>query len=420
MTEKHYRKLGEQQFSTRLPNGLRIDYFPKPGFSKTFAMLATSFGSVDESFSLDGKRYDTPAGVAHFLEHKMFEDEDGNALQKFAATGASPNAFTSHVMTAYHFSSTDRFEENLEILLKFVFTPYFTEENVEKERGIIAQEIGMRNDMPEWRAMVGLFEGLYQEHPVRRSIAGSVKSIGEITKETLFTCHRAFYSPANMALAVVGEADFDTVCRMAQALTPTKSAALGERHYGKRRAAAYQGEVACRMAVSQPIFMLGCKDAPLAPGESRMRRRILGDVAAQVLCGKSTPLYAKLYEARLISAGFDAEYDLFPEAACAVFGGESRDPRAVRTAIEDELRVLAAEGVREDVFNRVKNARYGMMLRGLDIPDEYARMQIEAGFGGEEALNFPAVFASLTAGDVREILARWAEPGRSTLSLVEP
>ena len=174
---KNYSALGERMEMRTLDNGLRVCYLPKEGFSKTFAILATDFGSVDASFTFEGKRYDTPAGVAHFLEHKMFEDKDGNALQKFARTGASPNAFTSHTMTAYHFSCTDRFAENLEILLKFVFTPYFTEENVAKERGIIGQEIGMMDDTPGWQAMVGLYEGLYREHPVRVSIAGSVESI---------------------------------------------------------------------------------------------------------------------------------------------------------------------------------------------------------------------------------------------------
>ena len=144
---KNYSALHESMQTRTLANGLRICYLPKEGFSKTFAILATDFGSVDASFTFEGKRYDTPAGVAHFLEHKMFEDEDGNALQKFARTGASPNAFTSHTMTAYHFSCTDRFEENLKILLKFVFTPYFTDENVEKERGIINQEIRMVEDL---------------------------------------------------------------------------------------------------------------------------------------------------------------------------------------------------------------------------------------------------------------------------------
>lgn len=167
---KNYSALHESMQTRTLANGLRICYLPKKGFSKTFAILATDFGSVDASFTFEGKRYDTPAGVAHFLEHKMFEDEDGNALQKFARTGASPNAFTSHTMTAYHFSCTDRFEENLKILLKFVFTPYFTDENVEKERGIINQEIRMVEDTPNWEVFVGAYEGLYRNHPVRVSI----------------------------------------------------------------------------------------------------------------------------------------------------------------------------------------------------------------------------------------------------------
>ena len=213
-------RLGLVMQQAQLANGLKIYYIPRPGFSKTFAMLATNFGSVDASFTLDGVRYDMPAGVAHFLEHKMFEDADGNALQKFGATGASPNAFTSHTMTAYHFSCTDRLADNLEILLKFVFTPYFTPENVRKEQGIIAQEIGMMEDTPDWAAYVGLFAGLYHEHPVRESIAGSVDSIARITPDVLLACHRAFYTPSNMCLVVCGTADFDALVQQAEALTP--------------------------------------------------------------------------------------------------------------------------------------------------------------------------------------------------------
>ena len=212
---KVWTALRERMEERTLDNGLRVCYLPKEGFGKTFAILAANFGSVDASFMIDGQRHDTPAGVAHFLEHKMFEDEDGNALQKFARTGASPNAFTSHTMTAYHFSCTERFEENLEILLKFVFTPYFTEENVAKERGIIGQEIGMMDDTPGWQVFCGLLGGLYRNHPVRVPIAGSVDSIAQITPEVLYTCHRAFYSPKNMVLVVCGTADFDEVCRMA-------------------------------------------------------------------------------------------------------------------------------------------------------------------------------------------------------------
>ena len=262
---KNYSALGERMEMRTLDNGLRVCYLPKEGFSKTFAILATDFGSVDASFTFEGKRYDTPAGVAHFLEHKMFEDKDGNALQKFARTGASPNAFTSHTMTAYHFSCTDRFAENLEILLKFVFTPYFTEENVAKERGIIGQEIGMMDDTPGWQAMVGLYEGLYREHPVRVSIAGSVESIAAITPETLYTCHRAFYSPKNMALVVCGTADFEEICRMAAQFSPQDAPEIGERHYGTRREAVNELLVTRKMQVSHPQFLIGFKEDPVQP-----------------------------------------------------------------------------------------------------------------------------------------------------------
>ncbi|MCB6365290.1 insulinase family protein [Intestinibacillus massiliensis] len=418
--EKQFETLHERMMGETLDNGLRIYYFPKPGFSKTFAVLATDFGSVDESFTLDGVRYDTPTGVAHFLEHKMFEDVDGNALQKFAATGASPNAFTSHTMTAYHFTCTDRFEENLEILLKFVYTPYFTDENVEKEKGIIGQEIGMMDDTPDWQAMVGMYEGMYHEHPVRRSIAGSVESISHITPEILYACHKAFYSPCNMALVVVGTADFNTICNIAREYSPKESTVIGQRHYGARQATVNQAEVVRSMQVSMPTFMLGLKDDPVRPGESRRRRAIVGDIALRLLCGKTSPLYTRLYESRLINASFDSEYSLLPEAAGAVFGGESQDPRAVRDALLAEAARLAAEGVDGARFRQAARASYGMLLRALDSPDEYARLQAEACFGGEDLLDFPAIYDTVTAEDVQGCYTRWSEPGRASLSIVEP
>ena len=226
-----------------LPSGLTVLVRPMPGYSGTHVIYATRFGSIDRDFRLGEREVHLPAGVAHFLEHKMFEDEDGNALQKFARTGASPNAFTSHTMTAYHFSCTDRFEENLKILLKFVFTPYFTDENVEKERGIINQEIRMVEDTPNWEVFVGAYEGLYRNHPVRVSIPGSEESISHITPELLYTCHRAFYSPKNMALVVCGTADFEQVCRMAEEISPKDAPEIGQRHYGERRAEVHQPEV---------------------------------------------------------------------------------------------------------------------------------------------------------------------------------
>lgn len=417
---KIWTALRERMETRTLDNGLRVCYLPKPGFGKTFAILATDFGSVDESFTFEGVRYDTPAGVAHFLEHKMFEDEDGNALQKFARTGASPNAFTSHTMTAYHFSCTDRFEENLEILLKFVFTPYFTEENVAKERGIIGQEIGMMDDTPGWQLFCGLLGGLYRTHPVRVPIAGSVESIARITPAVLHTCHRAFYSPKNMALVVCGTADFDEICRMAAQYTPADAPEIGERHYGARRDAVNEPAVTRSMPVSRPQFLLGFKDVPLQSGESRLRRALLGELALRILCGDTAPLYAELYGERLIGRDFDTDYLLFPEGAAAVLGGESRDPEAVRAALERETARLAREGVEQGLFERMKKALYGLYLRVLDVPEAYARQQAACLFAGEDYADFAALFDTVSPQDVQAVYARWAQRDRACLSVIRP
>lgn len=406
--------------STVLENGLQVYYIPKPGFSKTFAMLATNFGGVDRTFTMDGVKYDTPAGVAHFLEHKMFEDADGNALQKFGQTGASPNAFTSYAMTAYYFSCTDSFEKNLDILLRFVFTPYFTEENVEKEKGIIAQEINMMEDTPSWKTYVGVFEGMYHEHPVNTSIAGSVQSISEITPEILFRCHKAFYSPANMSLVVSGTADFDRIVQMAKELSPKEAAKVAARHYGTRQQTVAAAEVTRHMAVSRPSFMLGIKDLPLAEGESRLRRQLVGDLAARILCGNTAPLFVSLYQDRLVTRGFESSYTLLPEVAAALLGGESKDPYAVRDRVTEQVRLYAENGVEDALFERMKKACYGLNVRVLDQPDELCRAQVESSFAKECCLDFAAVYDTITKQDVQQMFVRWAQPDRMTLSVVLP
>ena len=410
---RNYPELRESVRERVLPNGLRVCYIPKDGFSKTFAILATDFGSVDASFTFEGQRFDTPAGVAHFLEHKMFEDEDGNALQKFARTGASPNAFTSHTMTAYHFSCTERFEENLEILLKFVFTPYFTEGNVAKERGIIGQEIRMVEDTPSWQVYCGLFRALYREHPVRVSIPGSEESIARITPELLYTCHRAFYSPKNMALVVCGTADFEQ-------LSPADAPEIGERHYGTRRNAVSEPTVTQFMQVSRPQFLVGFKDAPVQPGESRLKRMLTGELAVRLLCGDNSPLYTALYEKQLIGRDFDTDYAIIPDGAAAVLGGESRDPEAVREAILAEVRRLAQDGVDEALFRRMKRAIYGLHLRVCDVPDAYARQEVTALFSGEHYADFASLLASVTPADVQTAFRRWAQPECAAMSVVRP
>lgn len=416
-----YDRVRETMLSHTLPNGLRVCFVPKEGFSKTFALLATDFGSVDAHFTLeDGTRVCVPAGIAHFLEHKMFENEDGNTLQKFAATGAAPNAFTSHNMTAYHFSCTERFEENLEILLKTVFTPYFTDENVEKEKGIIGQEIGMMDDQPFWQAYTGMYQGLYHEHPVRIPIAGSVESIAGITPGLLLQCYEAFYTPANMALVVCGGADFDAVLALAERFSPAGKKRLPARDYGARRETVCQSVVGKRMAVSQPYFIVGLKDEAVQSGESALRRQLLGELCCRILAGETSPLYAELYRERLITRQFDSGYSLHPGAACAYFVGSGRDPAAVRDKLVQRAQAFARDGVPAELFGRAKRAAYGMTLRTLDQPDEICRAQCEFLFRGEDFLRFPEVCDTIGAEDVQAALARWAQPGRVTLSRIDP
>ena len=214
MKETFYERIGEAVCRERLTNGLEVCVVPKPGYAKKYAFFSTRYGGMDTRFCLDGQWLNTPAGIAHYLEHKMFDTREGNALQELAKNGAEPNAFTANAMTAYYFDSTEHFEENLRILLSFVSIPYFTDESVAKEQGIIGQEIRMIEDNPDWQIYTRMLRAMYHRHAARTSIAGTVESIAEITADTLYDCHKAFYTPANMILTVVGDVDPEEISRI--------------------------------------------------------------------------------------------------------------------------------------------------------------------------------------------------------------
>lgn len=417
MTTISYPNLDDCIQTTVLENGLHIYCVPRENGAKTFAMLAVNFGSVDCRFTLDGTNYDVTPGIAHFLEHKMFEEEDGNALQKFTQLGAQPNAFTSHTMTAYYVTCTERFYDCLEILLRFVTTPYFTEQNVAKEKGIIGQEIGMLDDTPSWQAYVGLLQGLYAVHPVRISVAGSKQTIAPIDPDVLQLCHRAFYSPSNLALIVCGQYDFDRVVQMAERITPKQSADIAARDYGEEPEKAAVCYLERHMAVSRPMFMLGCKDT--VP-EQPYVRQLIGELAADCVCGESSPLYHALYEKGLIDRTFDADYFTFPAGACAIFSGESQEPKQVREAIEAELHRIATEGLEESVFIRMKKAAYGSYVRRTNDPSEVCRMQAEACFSGASCFDFADVLQSVTKEEIEQRIRQWAADGRTSLVVIAP
>ena len=421
MEEKKYPRLGEKLWHTVLPNGLHIYVAPKPGFQKSYAFFATNYGGMDMRFQMDGQWLDTPAGVAHFLEHKTFDTEDGNALQDLAANGASPNAFTSTSITGYYFESTEKFEENLKILLSFVSIPYYTQESVDKEQGIIGQEIRMGDDEPDTQAFYGMLEGLYSHNPIRVQIAGSVESIAQITADTLNLCHKAFYDPGNMVLCVAGDVDPEKVAAIAQEVLPKTGHPPVVRDYGAPEAPeANQRLWEKEMAVSTPIFQLGFKAEPPEAGEKWLRWELIGDLASEALLGSSSPLYARLYNEGLINEAFSYGCEAYSGAAFLCAGGESRDPEAVRAAIWAEAERIGKEGIDQGLFDRLKRAAYGSLVRGLNSFESICVSQAMAHFRGYEYLTFPEAFEGVTKADVEEYIRRVVRKEKSALAIIRP
>ncbi len=421
MTVREYPRIGEKMYHEVLENGLNVFVAPKTDYAKSYAFFATNYGGMDMRFKLGGQWHDTPAGVAHFLEHKMFDTREGNALQDLASNGASPNAFTSSAITGYYFESTEKFEDNLRILLSFVSVPWFTKESVDKEQGIIGQEIRMIEDNPQWRVFMNLMSGLYANHPIRTGVAGTVESISHITADTLYACHKAFYSPANMVLCVAGNVEPERVCAIAREILSAGAREEVERDHGltePKEAARPMTEVA--MEVSTPIFQIGCKGDPVPNGPETLRLQLLGELAAQALAGPSSPLYARLYEQGLVNNEFECGCELYPGCVFLYAGGESRDPKEVARQLKQEAQRLVREGIDEELWERLKKAAYGSRVRQLNSFENLCVGQAQNFFAGADALAFPEDFDSLSSQDARQLLADWVTEERTTLSVVRP
>ena len=421
MEKKLYERISEEVLCTVLPNGLPVYIVPKKGFLRKYALFATRYGGMDMRFEKDGQWLDTPAGIAHYLEHKMFDTEDGNALQELAKNGAEPNAFTSNAITCYYFDSTEKFYENLEILLSFVSVPYFTDESVQKEQGIIGQEIGMIEDNPEWQVYKQLMQALYHTSPARTPVAGSVESISHITAQTLYDCHKAFYTPANMCLVVVGDVKPERVLAAANQILPARSGPLIRRDYGAEEdLAAANHFVSSTMEVSMPTFLVGFKCPPQHGGEEQHRFAAIGELACDVLMGESSPLYARLYAEGLINGSFGAAFDLLPGASYVYAGGDSKDPQAVAEAILAEARRLTEQGVDEDYYRRVVNANFGAALKALNSFESIAVSMAEGCFQRYDPYRFPEVYDSITVEDVLDFLRQNMTRDHMALSVIAP
>ena len=342
MEKRIYGQLQETAYFETLPNGLPVVVVPRPGFSKSLAYFVTDYGSIHTRFTLDAKDHTAPAGVAHFLEHKLFDMPGRDVTAEFAALGAVPNAFTGYDMTAYYFSCTENFYESLSLLLEFVFTPYFTAESVEKEQGIIGQEIDMNEDAPESRIFEDLMGAMYQNHPIREPILGTRQTIAQITPQVLYDCHRAGYRPDNMILCVVADCDPEEIVRIATELTrdmPCPQVTVTDNW--EESAGCQQKLVRSQMEVARPMFQLGFKCDPLGHGKEGIYREFVGDLAAEVLFGESSQLYLQLYEEGLIDPSFGGGLDTVPNMALLTATGDSDDPIRVRDAILQRAKQIA-------------------------------------------------------------------------------
>ena len=422
MDKIYYPELDETLYRDTLENGLTLMVVPKRGFTKKLAYFVTDYGSIHTEFTFGGQTHSAPAGVAHYLEHKLFDmPGDRDVSAEFAALGAMTNAFTSYDLTAYYFSCTENFAQCLHLLLEFVSTPYFTAESVEKERGIIDQEIGMNEDNPDTKIFENLMGILYENHPIRVPILGTSDTIREITPEVLHLCHRAFYTPGNMMLVVVGDVDAEEVASIARDVLGTEVREVAKKHQDWPESMTFLAEeTSTSMEVAMPMFNLAFKSEPLGNGEASIRQEMVADLAAEALFGESSELYLKLYEEELIDSSFGGGFETTDGCALLLCSGDSDDPRAVREAILAQAEKIAKEGISEEAFLRMKRSALGRRIRALDSFDATCFRLCAYHLSGFDYFRFPEIYRQIEKEEIASFLGRIVKAERCSLSIIYP
>lgn len=421
MKIRKFDSIGETLYEETLPNGFRMFAVPKKGFRSNFAMISVKYGGAYRSFTLDGKDIETPAGVAHFLEHKLFDMPDGSdALTAFSETGASPNAATSNDTTVYHFDCTDGFADGLRLLAEFVTTPYFTPQTVQKEQGIIAQEIIMYDDLPAYAVYNRLMRMLYPGHPVSDQIAGTVDSIAEISDTTLYDCYHAFYRPNNMIFCAAGDFDPAEVFAAVESVVgklpagdiPTVQLPCG----GDRLAQNYHEE---RMELSAPQFLIGCSFVP-EKGAALQRQKLVASLALRTLLGTSGDFYTALYKESMLNRDYDYEVDYSAGTATVMVGGESPNPKYVLDALLKAVENVKSSGLDGDAFLRAKRASYGARLRGLEDFDSMCVALASSCFNGYCALDAFALLDGIEKDECERFICDNMTEEKLALSVLLP
>lgn len=414
-------RIHEEYFTATHKSGLKIFIYPKKSFKSTYAIFGTKFGSINASFAFDksGPIITVPDGTAHFLEHKMFESEDGDAFDFYAKTGASANAYTSFDKTCYLFSCTENFEEALKILVKFVETPYFTKKTVDKEQGIIGQEIKMYEDSAEWKVLINLLKAMYKNHPINIDIAGSVESIANITAEKLYECYKAFYNPANMALCIVGNVDLKKTAELLESILTNTSSHAPMRIFPDEPYEVRQNLIEERFPISCPMFQLGFKEN--AKDSISAKELVATDIILEVLASKASGLYKSLLDAKLINiASFGVEYFYGEKYAAVIFSGESNDPYKTQDVIKQAIRTLKEHKISSEVFERARKSVYAKNLSLLNSSDNIANSIIGLEFSGKELFDVIECIATITLEEVEKRLEDQLDVNNCSLSVVLP
>ncbi len=416
--------LGEKYYSFRHESGLNVYLFPKD-LTTAYALFGTSYGSIDSCFIPKGESEfeKVPDGVAHFLEHKMFECEDGSDLfESFAKTGASANAYTSYTSTMYLFSCTENFEKSLEILLNGIKSPFFTKENVAKEQGIIAQEIRMYEDSVQDALFQGMISSMYESCPIKIPIAGTVESISKITPEVLYKCYNTFYSLSNMALCVCGNIDVSDVIRVCdKVLKPESDTRIESKRLLPERAEVVSDRFTRKMRLSKPIFAIGVKDILISesPAE-RLKKRVVMETLSEYLFGDCSELSVSLYEEGLIRNPLSFYVDHCEAFSFIEIGGESDDPEEVFRRFKAHIEKVKKEGIDKDTLVRTVRAQYGEIISMFDSVSSIANEFLSFIMDGYDIFDYVEAYEKIDVSDVNNALHELFNEKYYTLATIVP
>lgn len=420
MNERTYDAVQETIYEQKLDNGLHVFLLPKKEVAKTYGIFMTNYGSVDRTFiPIEGEKAITvPDGIAHFLEHKLFEKEDRDVFADFLRQGASPNAYTSFTKTAYLFSATKMIEENVRTLLDFVQDPYFSEASVEKEKGIIAQEIKMYDDQPDWQAFMGTIKNMFKNNPVNIDIAGTVSSIDTITKDDLYTCYRTFYHPANMVLFVAGNFDSKAMMEAIEQNQKQKDFPSMEeikKNVPEEPAHVVTTQRAIHLPVSIPKAVVGIKESSRRLGpEQFLKHETIQGMLLDYFFSPSGPFYEKLYEEHLIDDSFEYSTTVEEDFSFSLISTNTDKPDEFANRVKQLLLGTAAVRLSEETLEVMKRKRIGQLLRGMNALEFTANQFINYHFAGIDFFELFPYIQQLTLDEVNEFLTNWIEEERLT------